>query len=285
VTIRHFLELSIRPLVMLIACIPLLGISSIEALFAPKSDPWPRWEAHVPGSGLEVNHDLWDSILQRHVRPGADGINRFDYAGLNREGRDGLDDYLQALSATAVSRMDRASQMAFWINLYNALTVRTVAEAYPVKSIRDIDISPGLFGDGPWGKSLIQVEGVDLTLNDIEHRILRPLWGDPRIHYALNCASLGCPDLAQRAYVPERLDSMLDAGARAFVNASRGVWWDGDRLSVSSIYVWFQEDFGGEDSRILAHLRRYAEPKLARRLASAERIDRHDYDWRLNDLR
>ena len=275
----------LRVLLILIACAPLLGINSFEALFAPKANLWPRWQAQVPGSEARVDHAAWDHILQRYVRIGADGVNRFDYARLNRDGRDGLNAYLQGLAATSVSRMDRASQLAFWINLYNALTVRTVAEAYPVRSIRDIDISPGLFADGPWGKPLILVEGEALTLNDIEHRILRPIWGDPRIHYALNCASLGCPDLAPHAYKPADLEAMLDQGARAFVNSPRGVWWDGDRLGVSSIYAWFEQDFGGDDAGILAHLRAYAEPHLAKRLASEKRIWSHDYDWRLNDLR
>jgi len=278
------MKLSIKTAILMVASIPLLGISSFETLFAPKADPWPRWKASVPGSAVRADHAPWDSILQRYLHIGADGINRFDYARLNRDGRDELDTYLQGLAATPVSRMDRASQMAFWINLYNALTVRTVAEAYPVKSIRDIDITPGFFGDGPWGKQLIQVDGVALSLNDIEHRILRPLWGDPRVHYALNCASLGCPNLAPSAYRPASLDSMLDEGARAFVNSPKGVSWDGDRLSVSSIYAWFQQDFGGDDAGVLDHLRRYAKPDLAKRLASAKHIDRHGYDWRLNDL-
>lgn len=276
---------ALKALLLLIASVPLLGISSFETLFAPKAEPWPRWKSNVPGSAIHVDHTPWNRILQRYLQAGADGINRFDYARLNRDGRQDLDAYLRELAAKPVGRMDRKSQMAFWINLYNALTVRTVAEAYPVKSIRDIDISPGLFGDGPWGKQLIRIEGVAVTLNDIEHRILRPLWGDPRIHYALNCASLGCPNLARRAYEPQNLDAMLDAGARAFINSRRGVWWDGDRLTVSSIYAWFQDDFGGNDVGILTHLRRYAEAKIAKRLASAKRIDRHDYDWRLNDSR
>lgn len=276
-----------RPMVwrfmLALACTLLLGVSSLETLFAPKKDPWPRWEKHDPASGFQVDHSGWDELLKQHLRLGKDGISRFDYAGLNMKSRNRLDAYLDLLSKTRVSALDRAEQLAYWINLYNALTVRTVAEAYPVKSIRDIDISPGLFADGPWGKTLIEVEEQPLNLNDIEHRILRPLWEDPRVHYALNCASLGCPNLAERAYRAAAMDEMLDTGARDYVNSTRGIWWEGNRLGVSSIYVWFKVDFGDNDAGILEHLSRYADPDLARRLQGVKRIDDHGYDWELND--
>lgn len=267
-----------------LACTLLLGVSSLETLFAPKKDPWHRWEKHDPNSGYRVDHSGWDDLLKRYLRLGDDGISRFDYAGLNLSGRDRLDAYLGLLSKAPVSSLDRAEQLAYWVNLYNALTVRTVAEAYPVGSIRDIDISPGLFADGPWGKTLIEVEKQPLSLNDIEHRILRPLWEDPRIHYALNCASLGCPNLAERAYQASDMDEMLDAGARGYVNSSRGVWREGNRVGVSSIYVWFKVDFGGDDAGILGHLRRNANPDLKRQLEGVDRINDHDYDWALNDV-
>ena len=102
------------------------------------------------------------------------------------------------LSGVAIGGYAPDEQRAFWINLYHALTVRVILSHYPVSGIREIDISPGLFARGPWDRKLIPVEGVELTLNDIEHRILRPIWRDPRVHYALNCASLGCPDLRRR---------------------------------------------------------------------------------------
>jgi len=154
-----------------------------------------------------------------------------------------------------------------------------------VDSIRDIDISPGLFADGPWGAELVTVEGVPLSLDDVEHRILRPIWRDPRVHYAVNCAALGCPDLARDPFDAGRLDAQLDRQARRFVNHRRGVRFEGDGdLIVSGIYRWFSEDFGdGSDRAILRHLRRHAAPALAGRLAAADGIDDHDYDWSLND--
>ncbi|MCB2100678.1 MAG: DUF547 domain-containing protein, partial [Rhodobacterales bacterium] len=193
-----------------------------------------------------------------------------------------LSAYIERLAAARPAALNRAEQMAFWINLYNALTVRVVLDHYPVMSIRDIDISPGFLADGPWGAPLVAVDGTDVSLNDIEHRILRPLWRDPRVHYAVNCASLGCPDLAARPYAAGDLEARLDTAARAYVNHPRGAAVKDGRLVVSSIYVWFGGDFGGDDG-VLAHLRQYAEPALAGALAAVTAIGDHRYDWGLND--
>ncbi len=162
--------------------------------------------------------------------------------------------------------------------------MKLVLDHYPVDSIRDIDISPGLFADGPWERKLATVEGVGLSLDDIEHRILRPIWQDPRIHYVVNCAAVGCPNLMDRAFTGARWDEMMDAAARDYVNNWRGVRFDDGELIVSKLYVWYTEDFGGSESAVLDHLRRYAEPGLRGRLEDRERIDAYAYDWGLNDL-
>ena len=251
---------------------------------APRPDLWPRWTAHDATSGATVDHGAWDAVLAAHLRPGADGIARFDYSAALAD-RAGIDRYVQALAATPVSRFARPEQFAYWVNLYNALTVQVVLDHYPVASIRDIDISPGLFANGPWGAERVTVEGEGLTLDDIEHRILRPIWQDPRIHYAVNCAALGCPNLHPVAFTGANTERLLDAGARAFVNHARGARMGRNGLFVSSIYVWFDEDFGGTDAGVIAHLRRYAEPALAASLAGVDDIADDGYDWALNDGR
>ena len=152
-----------------------------------------------------------------------------------------------------------------------------------VKSIRDIDISPGLFSDGPWGKKLVSVEGEDISLDDIEHRILRPVWKDPRVHYGVNCASIGCPNLQPEAFTAENSDELLDKGAREFVNSPRGARIENGKLTVSSIYVWFKSDFGGTDAGVIDHLKKYAQPGLRTQLEKIDRISDNQYDWTLND--
>ncbi|HEX4870711.1 MAG TPA: DUF547 domain-containing protein [Nevskiaceae bacterium] len=251
---------------------------------APKPVLWARWEPYQAGSRLSVDHSAWDELLARFHRRGADGIARLAYAEIDGEANARLQFYLQELERVPVSQLDRPEQRAYWINLYNATTVAIVRRHYPIASILDIRISPGLFTRGPWGAPVIRVERENLCLDDIEHRILRPIWKDPRIHYALNCASLGCPDLDERAWRAEDLDSRLDAAARRFVNHPRGAEVDGrGRLKVSSLYEWFKVDFGSRDAGVIEHLRRYAAPPLAERLASVERIEDDDYDWTLND--
>lgn len=251
----------------------------------PRAELWPRWQANDPGSRIAVDHGAWDRFVGRHVVAGADGIHRVRYGGVEAGDRAALRAYLEGLAAAPVSRLARAEQRAYWINLYNALTVQVVLERYPVRSIRDIAISPGLFAVGPWGRKLIRVEGEELSLDDIEHRILRPIWRDPRIHYALNCASIGCPNLQRRAFTAANAEAMLDEAARAFVNHPRGARVENGRVLLSSIYVWFRADFGADDSGVIAHLRRYAGAELAAALATVTRVGDGGYDWALNDLR
>lgn len=191
--------------------------------------------------------------------------------------------YVRMLEATDVDALDRTEQFCFWGNLYNARTVLLILEHWPVRSIRDIAISPGLFSVGPWGRKLMRVQGEALSLDDIEHRILRPIWRDSRVHYAVNCASIGCPNLKQTAWRPATLDADLAGAARDFVNHPRGVTVRaGGRVVVSSIYRWFREDFGDSDAGVIAHLLRHAEPRLATALRARNRIDGDDYDWAIN---
>jgi hypothetical protein len=276
--------LNLRRLLIAALIVPLAAFGSLESLFAPKAELWPRWEAHDPDSHMRVDHRFWDGFLQRYVRSGADGVNRVAYDTVSQTDKAALDAYLDRLAATRVSALRRASQLAYWINFYNALTVRTILAHYPVDSIRDIDISPGLFSNGPWGKALTVVAQTPLSLNDIEHRILRPIWRDPRLHYALNCAALGCPNLQRRAFTVENTPALLGDAARAFINNPRGVRVSGDTLTLSSLYVWYAEDFGGGETGVLEHLKKYAQPDLLEALDTVTVIE-NDYNWSLNELR
>ena len=277
------LEDLMRRIFFLLALIlPLAGFTSAERLFAPSADLWPRWQRHDAANTAAIDYAAWDSLLRRVVVRGADDINRVDYLALAREQAAALDQAVADLAAVEISRYDRAEQLAYWINLYNAVTLKVVADHFPVASIRDIDISPGWFADGPWDAELLTVEGEALTLNDIEHRILRPIWKDPRLHYAVNCASLGCPNLAAEAYRNAGIEDRLNQAARAYVNHPRGVTIDGDKIVVSKIYDWFLEDFGGSTESLLAHLRQFAAPPLAAQLAEISEIGGTAYDWSLN---
>ena len=242
----------------------------------------PMWDASDETSTEVIDHAAWQEILDAYLDDAhPSGINRFDYGSLkaNSADRQKLGGYLQSLASTDPRAYARDEQMAYWINLYNALTVYVIVPRFPVDSIKDI--KSGLIDFGPWNLELFPLHGEKLTLNQIEHGILRPLWKDPRIHYAVNCASHGCPNLAPKAYRSDNLEAMLERGAREYVNHPRGAQVVGNELLVSSIYDWYKDDFGGTDEGVLAHLGRYAEPELKAELARFEAFD-DDYDWRLN---
>lgn len=238
--------------------------------------------AHNPRSSETVSHEAWDDFLRAYVYVQR-GVNLVDYRGVTREDARALDDYISTLGRVKVSGLDRAEQRAFWINTYNALTTQTVLRAYPVSSILDIDISPP-GADGPWGKKIFSVEDAHLSLDDIEHRILRPVWKDARAHYALNCASIGCPDLAPVAYTAENTEKLLEDGARAFVNHPRGAAVRNGKLIVSPIYFWFAEDFGGKRG-VREHIAKYARSDLAAAMRRASKLVEGSYDWSLNEKR
>ncbi len=263
----------------------LLGLTLIawlaQASAAPKAELWERWTAHNPASTLSINHDNWSNWLGRFVTRHADGINRLNYGKVSDVDSQQLGQYIDSLTALKISDFNRNEQQAYWINLYNALTVDVVLQEYPVESIRDI--SSGLFSSGPWGRDLVVVEGEELSLDDIEHRILRPIWKDPRIHYAVNCASIGCPNLQVRAFTTSNMETQLNKAARDFINHPRGATVDNGKLRVSSIFDWFEADFGGNEAGVIAHLRQYAGPRLRNSLAGISSIDDDDYDWNLND--
>ncbi len=269
-------------LILLWAMIP------VAANAAPDADLWPAWQVHDDTSDAVINHSAWQVILDHHLVLVSPGVTTFDYASAKTASRAQLGGYLTAMQSIAIDGYNRDQQMAFWINLYNAQTVAVVLDHYPVDSIRDIDISPGLFSSGPWDKKLLVVEGRQLSLNDIEHRILRPIWQDARIHYALNCASVGCPALAASAYDADRIEEQLDKAALAFIRDERAVQLapDGSEVELSSIFDWYRSDFGDSDAAFSDHLARYAGLEFATWLSvhgDDLPISGYHYDWSLND--
>ena len=233
----------------------------------------------VSGTAAEpIDHGAWDALLAKYVKASPDGVNRVDYAAFKRLDMAALTRYLNALQAVDIQQYPKDEQFAFWVNLYNAATVDVILKNYPLDSIRDI----GLLGQGPWKDQTLTVSGKPLSLDDIEHAILRPIWKDVRIHYAVNCASIGCPNLAPQAYTAERLEPMLEEAARAYINHPRGFARVDGAIVASSIFVWYGDDWG-DQAAILDHARSYATERTKAVLGTAQRIDRHEYDWALND--
>jgi hypothetical protein len=238
--------------------------------------------------GKTVDHGAWDQLLKTYVTTDAGGLNRVDYKAFKAKGHSQLKAYVSQLQAVDVPSLSKQEQFAFWSNLYNARTVDIVLDKYPVKSIKDISLGGGLktlVTGGPWQAKVVKVNGVDLSLDDIENEILRAIYKDPRVHYAVNCASVGCPNLLREAFTGAKLDAQLEAGARDFINSPRGLKIEGDKVWASSIYDWFKADFGGSVASITAHMAKYAEPELKAKLAKVTAISSYGYDWALADAK
>ena len=265
-----------------LGALALAALSPSLARAAPRIVPWLHWRASDESSTTRIDHSAWDAFLARYRIAGADGIARVRYGRVLPSDREALSVYIDALGGLPITMYCRAEQFPYWINLYNALAVRLVLEHYPVASI--LDIGPHQ-GRGPWHKKLIHIEGEEVGLDDIEHRILRPFWHDPRLHYALCLAALGSPDLPAHAFTAPGTEAMLNAAAGNFVNHPRGTRIEHGRLFVSSLYVRYKADFGGSDRAVIAHLRRYARPALAQALAHETRIAGDSFDWSLNDAK
>ena len=226
-------------------------------------------------------------LLAAHVRPvliDSVRLNAVDYAALKTD-----PDYARALAHLARARTGAfrsdAEAIAFWVNAYNLLAIKAVVDRYPVRSITD----GGSLLQSIWKKRIGTVGGKALALDDIEHGILRARFREPRVHMAIVCASLSCPDLRTEPYVAERLDAQLDEATRMFLaNPAKGLspGGDGQTTHVSAIFRWFAADFGGPEG-VLRFIRAHAVGAPARQLAdvTAARLAYLPYDWTLNDAR
>ena len=243
------------------------------------------WNKSNESMAADIDHSQWQYILNRYLIMGENNvaINLFNYSGVTNADKAILKQYLTQIQQVNPLQHTKSQQQAYWINLYNALTIQLILDNYPVKSITKL--GKRFFSFGPWDDDAVTVNDKTLSLNDIEHEILRPIWLDPRIHYAVNCASYGCPNLAATAFTANNMEQLLTAGAYAYINNPRGVTVKGDDLEISSIYKWYSEDFGDNDQALIEHLKRYAKPNLKQALQSFQNnpgdID-YEYDWRLN---
>ena len=225
------------------------------------------------------DHAVWDSLLREYVVECSDGVTRVDYARLkeSKDDRARLDGYLDGFSDVDVNAFGRDEKFAAWANIYNALTVKHIVERYPVRSIKSGYLS------GPWKRVKTVVNGAAISLDEIEHDVLRPM-GDARVHYAINCASYSCPNLMPMAWTGLTLDDDLDVAAHDYINHPRGVSVrNRGGLRVSEIYKWFKDDFGGSEDAVIGHLLEHADDELAARIEANRDIRAYDYDWSLND--
>ncbi|MEO1035367.1 MAG: DUF547 domain-containing protein [Pseudomonadota bacterium] len=241
------------------------------------------------------DHGDWDRLLTEHVVAIGDGnATAADYAGFAKE-RAALGDYLNALASVDKSTFDgwaKNDQLAFLINVYNAWTVELILTEYPdLDSIRDL----GSIFSSPWKKEIVNLFGDKVSLDHVEHTLIRGSgrYNEPRIHFAVNCASVGCPALAEEAFVGSKIDQQLDDATQRFLRDRSRNRLNGNKLEVSSIFKWYRGDFEkgwqGADS-LGQFLARYADA-LDLDSATTDRLNAGkvsirflSYDWSLNDI-
>ncbi len=220
-----------------------------------------------------VDHSLYGELLKKYVIKG-----KVNYAEIKTEEAK-LIQYLEVLEKVDPDSLSRDEQFAFYVNAYNAWTIKLILTKYPdIKSIREL----GLLNSGPWKKKVVRLQGEMVSLDHIEHDILRPRFNDPRVHFAINCAAKSCPPLRSEPYRADVLNQQLDDSTRSFINNPKSYRLEGRDLHVSRIFKWFSEDFN-EDP--LGFFLKYANGELKKDLAAKpEKISVKylEYDWSLN---
>ena len=240
-----------------------------------------RWSAFDDSSVVSVDNELWQGVLDDYLVTDTDsGVNLFDYEGLLDDGREPLDEYIAQLVALDPLTLNRAEQKSYWLNLYNALTVQLIIDNDPLVSITTLGSNPLDFG--PWNDDATVVNGTALSLNAIEHQIIRPLYDDYRIHFAVNCASIGCPDLAEEAFSAKQLDDQLDDAAANYLEHPRGLRFEGNTLHLSTLFEWYASDFGDTQQEVLQLLGKHTDEEVLADLSQYSGSPTYNYDWSLN---
>ncbi len=227
----------------------------------------PLWAAS------KLDNAIYADLLEKYVDKG-----HVNYAGFKAE-ESRLDEYLALMAQIDPDQLSRDEQFAFYANAYNAWTIKLILKHYP--GISSIKEAGGIFSS-PWKQEIARIDGQLMTLDHIEHDILRPVYKDPRVHFAINCAALSCPPLGSEPFSGETLDQQLDTLTRQFINNSESNYLDGNTLRVSRIFKWFGEDF---DDNILDFFLTYADGDFKAALEARKteiRVKYLDYDWSLN---
>ena len=223
-----------------------------------------------------INHAIFDSLLKKYVNE--EGY--VNYKGFLKDSVQ-FNSYLDLLSRNHPNEKNwsKEERLAYWINAYNAFTIKLICNYYPVKSIKDIKSGIPFVSD-TWTISFIKIEGKTYNLNDIEHGIIRPKFNDPRIHFAVNCASKGCPPLRNEAYMASKLNAQLDEQAKSFINdGNRNKIQSANKADLSKIFTWFSGDFKKAAPSVIAFINKYSNTKLSEKAT----LNYQDYDWNLNE--
>lgn len=230
----------------------------------------------APSSNAKpIPHDVWNGLLKKYV----DANGLVNYADLKAKDAKTLDQYLDLVSKNAPGAdWSKDEKLAYWINAYNAFTIKQIVDKYPTESIISNQLQL-VSGSGPFNKKYFKIGGKDMSLNNIEQDIIRKEFKEPRIHFALVCAAVSCPTLRNEAYTAAKLDQQLTDQAREFLNNPKKNAIAKDKVSISKIFDWYKDDFGKSDENVIKFINQYsqtdADPKAS--------VSYQKYNWDLND--
>jgi len=274
----HYLFVIVTIVAIIAIAVGLKGYSLYQATSA---NPLVYWQTSDESNQQKIDHGLWQEFLSNYLSRNNSEPRTLNYQNVTTQDKKKLSDYLARLQSLDPRTYPKNEQLAYWVNLYNALVINLVLSHYPIDSIKNI--GNGL--TGPWNIELATIAGRQVTLNQIEHGILRPLWQDNRIHYVINCASIGCPDLPLQSFSSVNINKQLNDAAIRFINQHKAVHLANNTLTLSSIYNWFAVDFGSSNENIIKHIKAYALPELKSELEHFSGTIEFDYNWKLNSTK
>ena len=255
--------------------LPEISVNKTEISDSLAKEPMQKTEVNQTESVL-LDHSLWDELTKAHVNE-----NGYpNYKGFIQDSSK-FNTYLNQLTSNHPKESWSSNERkAFWINAYNAFTVKLIVDNYPVETIKDL--GGGIYRvNTPWDIKFIQIKDKTYHLNDLEHNILRKEWSDPRIHAAVNCASISCPKLMKGAYLAEQLDEQLDRQMKAFIHDTTKNIIGEKEVKLSKLFKWFSGDFKVEHTSVIDYINSYSDVKIKK----SARVEYFDYDWGLNEQR
>jgi hypothetical protein len=238
--------------------------TSSQPVTTTKAAPKP---AAKPAAKVALSHDIFDGLLRKHVNSTGD----VNYGAFKKD-KAKLVEYLEVLKGNPPqSSWSKNKEMAYWINLYNAFTIHSIVEKYPINSVMNLE-------DGKlWDKKKIVIGGKSLTLNNIEKDKLLKRFKEPRVHFAVNCGAISCPPLLNKAWTEDNIQRYYDKQAKAFINNPKHNTISIKNLEASQIFNWYASDFGGSD-KVLSYFQKYSDTEIKKNA----KVSFKEYNWKLN---
>ena len=250
---------------------------------APKAELIEFWDDREPTSIMQINHDAWQEILTTYVNDQhPSGINRFDYLSVTSADARKLKEYLASLQSMEPRQLNDQEAKAYWINMFNAVLIDRIIDTYQSGSRRGIRrLERGGLRSTGWGRPVVEVAMQEISLNDIEHGIIRPIWNDPRIHFAISASTLSGANIQKTAFNGENNEELLDKAQAEFFAHPKSVSVRGNRVVLNSVFDWYLTDFAENKRSLLDYIRENVGEETRQAIQGLSRIS-YEYNWDLN---